>query len=155
ANAVAALFVDLDERSRTRQANEASAVLETRLSALKQNLDQSESEVSRYKSQHLGELPEQMAANLATLEPLHSELQPGRERKQTPIERAATGAGAGGEGGAAETPSARLVRLKQELARLRTRYEDAHPEVVALRKEIAGLEQQIAQGDAPRAFDPE
>jgi polysaccharide chain length determinant protein (PEP-CTERM system associated) len=154
ANAVAALFVDLDERSRSRQANEASAVLEARLTALKENLDQSESEVSRYKSEHLGELPEQMAANLAALERLHAELQRVRERKQTLIERVATGAGAAG-GEAAETPAARLARLRQELARLRTRYEDAHPEVITVRNEIAGLEQQIAQGDAPRAFDPE
>jgi uncharacterized protein involved in exopolysaccharide biosynthesis len=48
--------------------------------------------------------------------------------------------------------SAKLARMKQELAELRTRFSDRYPDVMQLRADIEALERQIAESrrDAPR-----
>ena len=54
----------------------------------------------------------------------------------------------GGPGAGPEEPRLRLVRLKQQLAELRARFSEKYPDVVALRGEIATLEQELAEANA-------
>ena len=50
----------------------------------------------------------------------------------------------GGPPAASETPDARLIRLKQELTRLRSQFNEKYPDVVLLSAEVTALEREIA-----------
>ncbi len=60
----------------------------------------------------------------------------------TPLGQLAAGSG----------PVAELARLRSELAQLETRFTDRHPRVLELRRAIASLEQQLADGDGPKGI---
>lgn len=156
ANAIAALFIDQDARARAERAGDANAVVDARLSELKENLTKAESEIARFKDAHIGELPEQLGSNSAAIERLHSEREHLDDRRQALLDKrdapapvATPGSIAGG------TPEARLVGLRQELARLLTRYQSNHPDVVAVRGAIASAEAEVAAEPSARRTDPD
>src|SRR5437879_5345158 len=122
----------------------------------------------------MGELPQQMEANLATLERLHQQLRlnadnqtRASERRQTmssqlaeadsllastpapvaPVAPVAPGRPTGGP----DSPEARLTRLKQELAKLRGQFNDKYPDVILLAREVATLEREV---DDAKAREP-
>jgi uncharacterized protein involved in exopolysaccharide biosynthesis len=106
-------------------------------------LGEQQGQINAFKERHIGELPEQQMTNLAALERISAKLRVigdlelrAMARRDELIKELAELPG---------TPG-RLAKLKQDLANLRTRLTDAHPDVVALRAEIAGLEQQLAAG---------
>jgi len=103
-----------------------------------------------------------METNLASLERLHTQLHMNAdnqmratERRQalssqlaeaehllstTPLTQVAPGV----MGPVADTPEIRLARLKQELAKLRTHFNEKYPDVVAMKAEIAAVEGEVA-----------
>jgi uncharacterized protein involved in exopolysaccharide biosynthesis len=112
---------------------------------LRKELEEQESVVNQYKSQHRRDLPEQLDANLRTLEQMGRELESGmlrltslEERKaiieQTRIATALTLDGSGAAGSILSR--AGIDSRKRELELLRTRYSDKHPDVVRLKQEI-------------------
>ena len=74
ANTLASYFIEEDLRSRERQAGGTAEFLRSQLDEIQKKIDAQEIEVSQFKESHLGELPEQRDANLATLERLNTEL---------------------------------------------------------------------------------
>src|SRR2546425_509020 len=148
-NALAALFVEENTRMREQQTAGTTAFLEAQLADAKRQLEVEEQRMGQFKDRYLGELPEQQATNLAALERLNTQLRVISDRELRAIERRndltkqlAESPG----GGAADSPAARLGKLRLELADLRTRYTDEHPEVVRVRDEIAALQRQLAAG---------
>jgi uncharacterized protein involved in exopolysaccharide biosynthesis len=106
--------------------------------------------VGEFKTRHLGELPEQMPANLATLEQLHAQLRVNSVNQSRLVERRALRGAAASvldpvTGTVQESPRARLARMQAELGQLRTQYSEHYPDVRRLRAEIAGLEEQAAR----------
>jgi uncharacterized protein involved in exopolysaccharide biosynthesis len=105
-----------------------------------------------FKERHMGTLPQQMHANLATLQRLQADKQDteaslrAAEEKVERLEKSAaageteTPASPGTEG--AETPA----QLRAKLTTLRARYTDEHPDVVALVARIEEL--QLRQAEA-------
>ena len=158
--------MDENAKSRTRQAARTSEFLRAQLAEARRDLDAREQQGNAFKSRHTGELPEQLAANLAALERLATQLRLNGEYQIRAIERqerlerqqieAATAAPA--------TPAAAtvsvdpLVKRRQDLAELRTHFRDKHPDVIQLKAEIAALEAQAppARADVePPAAPPE
>ena len=97
------------------------------------------------------ELPQQQAANLATLERLNAQLRlnsdnqlRAMERRERLLKHLADLDPAGSAGGPDATAT-RIGRLKQELTELRTRFSDKYPDVVRVKAEIAALERQLAE----------
>lgn len=99
----------------------------------------------------MGRLPEQLQTNMATLEMLQRELQAVEEglflarEKKDALARAATRPSGGGiarPGTPAE--SSDLEALRDQLAALRVRYTDEHPDVASLRARIARMEGKLA-----------
>jgi protein tyrosine kinase modulator len=163
ANTLVAAYVDENAKSRTQQATRTSEVLRSQLADARRELDAREQQGNEFKSHHTGELPEQLAANLAALERLATQLrlngeyqiramerQERLERDRQQVEAATT---APVTPSAATEPSDLLLKRRQELAELRTRLRDKHPDVIRLKEEIAALEEHAAQtrtgGDAP------
>ncbi|HKY31394.1 MAG TPA: GNVR domain-containing protein [Candidatus Polarisedimenticolia bacterium] len=147
ANTLASSFVQQNSRARTRRTGETARFLKAELEQMKARHDEQERRVREFKMRHSGDLPEQMAPNLATLERLNTRLYMNRDNQQRAMERRetlmASLAEAGRPGlipGSLELGPSRLARLRQELAELRARYSDRYPEVVRVRQEIAQLE---------------
>jgi protein tyrosine kinase modulator len=160
-NTLASFYVEENLKARERQATSTSEFLKVQLENTKERLDEQEQRVSEFKRRHLGELPQQMEANLGTLERLHAQLRLNADNQTRAIERRqalssqlaeaesllsapAVPLVIGGAPALAESPEARLTRLKGELARLRTQFSDKYPDVVRLVDEVAALEREIA-----------
>jgi polysaccharide biosynthesis transport protein len=166
ANTLAAAYVDENAKSRTQQATRTSEVLREQLADARRELDARERQGNEFKSRHTGELPEQLAANLAALERLATQLRLNGEYQIRAIERqerlerqqAEAAAPAPVSPSAASGPSESLLKRRQELAELLTHLRDKHPDVIRLKNEIAVLEEQAAQArttEAPSAAAPE
>ena len=169
-NTLASFYIEENMKARERQATSTAEFLKAQLDETKKRLDEQEQRVSGFKRRHLGELPQQMDANLAALERLHAQLRQNADSQTRAAERktalssqlaevetlitpttypaalAATGAPLAG------TPelrgAARLAQKKEELAKLRTQFSDKYPDVVQLAAEVAALERELAAAKA-------
>jgi polysaccharide chain length determinant protein (PEP-CTERM system associated) len=75
ANRLASLFIEENLRFREQQAVGTTEFLESELKAKKAKLEDLEANVTHYKRQHMGELPEQKDTNLRILEQLQNQYQ--------------------------------------------------------------------------------
>jgi len=154
------LFMEESEKSREEFSKGTTDFLSAKLEAAAEDLKQQESRVREYKMQNLGELPEQQAANLASLTGLHSELQNtmatlahAREQEAylqsllTQYENmAASQAGVSGPGDTSlrDTLRAQLTRLRNEKADLLAQYTAEYPDVVKVDEQIKETEALLA-----------
>lgn len=141
ANELARLFEREYESMRLGQATRTTAFLQEQLKEVELRLAEREALVNEFKAGHLGQLPQQESMNLATLERLNSELRLNGMNQFQIVERLA-GLNSQVEGamGAGLSGKHRLNALKQELAMLSVRYNNAYPGIVRLKSEIAMLE---------------
>ncbi|HVQ76391.1 MAG TPA: GNVR domain-containing protein [Candidatus Binatia bacterium] len=171
ANEVASFFVDENLKSRERQAAGTAKFLETQLAETKRRLDEHERKLSEFNRTHLGQLPSQLAANIATLEGLDSRLRQNGESQarandrrsllalqlseQTAVVQQAGSSAVlvdpvSGRGPVMVDPaSARLADLRRELAIARTRHTDAHPSVIRMKAEMVELERMLTAAPPP------
>jgi protein tyrosine kinase modulator len=161
-NTLASFYIEENLKVREKQATGTAEFLKVQLEETKKRLDQQEHRLGEFKTRHMGELPQQMQANLSTLEQLNQRLRlnsdnqlRAAERRESLIRQLAEGdfAVRGGTPAAAAAPAdptaARLFRLRQELTELRTRFTDKYPDVVRVKSEIVQLEQELAARPQP------
>ena len=152
-NALASFFVEENTRVRERRAIGTSKFLREQVAQTQKRLEEHERRLNEVKARYMGELPEQTDANRAALERYGSQLRlnfetqfRARERREALTRRLTEG---GGPLASPDDPATRLLRLRQELAQLQTRYTDKYPDIPKARKEIASLEAQLAQAGSP------
>ncbi|MEA2626082.1 MAG: protein tyrosine kinase modulator, partial [Candidatus Binatota bacterium] len=162
-NMLASFYIEENLKVRAKQATGTAEFLETELDKIKQKLDEQERLVSKFKEEHMGELPEQREANLSTLERLNSQLrlngyQQVRAREQrAALTKQLSDAGKGRTRREADPVAARLAKMKQDLAELRSNFSEKYPDVVRLKAEIAALEKRrsaggtVAEGEGARS----
>ena len=157
-NTLASFYIEGNVKNRERQATNTAEFLKVQLAETKVRLDAQEQRVSEFKRRHLGELPQQLETNLGTLERLHAQLRLNADNQTRAAERRQSLSGQLAEAesllsmplaptaaaaSAAETPEARLIRLKEELARLRSQFSEKYPDVVRTAAEVQVLERQV------------
>jgi protein tyrosine kinase modulator len=164
-NTLASSYIEENMKVRERQATGTAEFLRVQLADVKARLEVQERRVSDFKRRYLGELPTQLDANLSTLERLNTQFKlngekqiRAKEQRQelarlldsmatltatpAPSSRRARSA----TGPVAHDPmGARLAKMKQELADLRTRFSDRYPDVIQLKTDIVALERQLAE----------
>jgi polysaccharide chain length determinant protein (PEP-CTERM system associated) len=159
ASKLASFFIDENLRVREQLAVGTSAFLETQLQEVKTRLEEQEEKVKQYKLTHMGELPQEMQANLNMLTRLQDQKRTNAEaiakaedRKvflesqvitlQNQIRTL--------EGGT-EDPTDLLIdelyAKQKQLEELSTKYTPNYPSIIALRREIEQLEKIIASND--------
>jgi succinoglycan biosynthesis transport protein ExoP len=143
-NRLSTLFIEEAEKEREVQATEGVEFIESQLAAARKELEEKEEAVRRFKERRLGSLPEQLSTNLATLQRLQLEQQTVAENlraAQTRVDLLRMSLRTKGEAieGVVEGPD-ELDRLRGELAALRTRYTDQHPDVQVVLRQIRELE---------------
>jgi polysaccharide biosynthesis transport protein len=156
ANALAKDFVDESARIREQQTAGTTDFLRAQLDEAGRKLQTQERQISEFTKRHNGGLPEQQAANLAALGRLNAQIVAIMDRQRELNRQLAEFPGVVGP--------ARLAKLRQELADLRTRDTEQHPDVVRVKQEIADLERQLsaeggggaaaANSTAPQLKDP-
>ncbi len=157
ANRLAALFIEQTEGARARQASEGFQFIDSQLVAVRKELDVKEEAVRRFKERNLGNLPEQTVTNLATMQRLQLEQQTVAEslnatQGRADLLRQALQQEARGTPSTTGDPSSEISQLRAQLAGLRARYTDQHPDVQAAQQRLRDLESR--QAAAP-AVDPE
>lgn len=167
-NALASLFIEENLKVRERQAEGTSEFLAGELAAAEKELRTLEERLKAFKEQNPGALPEQLDANLRTLDRLQLELQTvseglrnAEERKVFYTQQQQQLAAAAGPPSAVPVAAAPVVPqvvlpsapdprqgelegLRRELSRLLAQFNEHYPDIVILKNRISDLESQIA-----------
>lgn len=148
ANALAALFIERNASIRERQTTGTVDLLSAQLEEVKRKLAEQERSISEFKIRHSGELPEHRDANLEAVRRLSEQLRLNFEmqlrlmEQQEELSRPVASPSSADPAVPADEISVPLSRLRSELAVLRTRFTDEHPDVIRLQAQIADLETQ-------------
>ena len=87
ANTLASFYIEENLKVRERQAAGTSEFLKAQVVVTKARLDEQERVVSEFKRHYLGELPQQLDANLATIERLSAQLRSNGDNQMRATER--------------------------------------------------------------------
>ena len=158
-NRLAGSFIDENLKVREAQAVGTSDFLADELKTKRQRLEEVEQKLREYRRQYMGELPEQLDANLRILERIQTQL---NEREKTlrddksrlaVIENQIEGnrkiltetrvTGTVSD----EGDEVSLELLKAQLTTLKSNYTDRHPDVIKLKAQIAELEAGYKAGE--------
>lgn len=166
ANRVAELFIQENLKLRENQAQGTSSFLEAELQETKQRLELQEARIAAFKQMYMGQLPEQRDTNLSAVGQLQDKLAINMEaadkaetRKiilQRQIAELSQMSQLGqpvvvppvSSGPRAPT---RLEQLQAQLAELRSRYTDRHPDVVRTLSEIEQVKRVESQIEVSEA----
>ncbi len=110
---------------------------------------------------HIGELPQQVDATLASLERLNTQLRLNGENqlrlldRRDRLERQRMDAAAAPRTIAKSPEAERLAKLTQQLADLRKQFTEAYPDVARLRTEIDSLTKEVARQPSAHSAEPD
>ena len=163
------LFINENLKTRQEQSAQTTQFLAAQLEDAGRGLAEQEAKVKEFKSQYLGQLPEQVQSNVQILAGLQAQLQQetdllGRAKQQsvyldtlrTQWRTLEASAGPGNSAGASAPPALdqELARLRAELADLTSHYTDRHPDVRKVKEQIAKAEKLKQQAAARIAEAP-
>jgi polysaccharide chain length determinant protein (PEP-CTERM system associated) len=174
ATRISSMFIEETSGDRARQVQGANEFIDSQLVETKLELEKVEGSLRLIKQRYMGMLPNQLEANLSTLQRLELERQSVSDQIRAAKERRALlerqrslqaqmnepeaqlipDVLTASPEPAAPGPAASLSALKDYLAKLRTRYKEQHPEVVATKRRIERLEAEV-QAEAASAPAPE
>ncbi|MCI1279239.1 MAG: AAA family ATPase [Nitrospira sp.] len=160
---ISAMLIDEDLKDRTKAAEGTTEFLDNEVSRTRVQLDRKEEEISQFKSQHVGQLPQQIEANLRALDRLHDDLNLVSESIHRQTDRLVLVENALQKylefgvtipalvnGPVQPNPSfARLNDLKNKLTQLESEFWDGYPEVALTKEEINQLEQKLRRQYGP------
>jgi polysaccharide chain length determinant protein (PEP-CTERM system associated) len=158
-NRLAGSFIDENLKVREAQAVGTSDFLADELKTKRQRLEGVEQKLREYRREYMGELPEQLDANLRILERLQTQLnERGKTLRDEKSRLAAIENQIGGnrkiltENRVTGTVSdegdeVSLELLKAQLTTLKSNYTDRHPDVIKLKAKIADIEAQYKAGE--------
>ncbi len=157
ANRLGSLFIEENLQVREQQAVGTTTFIDSEADRLRKELDEQESEVTRYKVAHRFELPDQLDANLRTVEQLRSELKDNMATMQSMQDRRASlekqlleadkpppiVSKDGETVISKDLPPAQQIKIrKEQIDALRLRYSDKYPDIIRLQGEIKAYEKQ-------------
>ena len=152
------IFIDENLQVREQQAIGTSSFITGEADRLRAELESKEVDVNDFKAKYRNELPEQLDANLRTLEQLRNEQQSSivrlsalQERKaslekqlvETKFVPAESGRPKDSGGQQGVPLWQQLENRKMQLEELLTRYSDKHPDIIRLKSEIQSVEAEI------------
>ena len=162
ANELVTLILAEDVKSRTSRASETTRFLEREADRRRKELVAIEAQISAYKLANDSALPEKLSFLMTQLERAKNELATlerdiyatHEQQRLLELELSVRRAGYDGQGGISVAASAlrqQLEALNMELAKKRSVYTESHPDIQALRRQIASLE----KGSSSLTGEPE
>jgi succinoglycan biosynthesis transport protein ExoP len=152
---IASQFIEENLRAREQFVEGASEFLVQELAKAKAGLEVQEKTIGDFRRKYMGELPQQMEANLHALDRIQSELTATNESIQTIADRIGlyekairdyetTGATMPGMGAGTDPQVQRLRELERTLSSL-SGYKETYPDVIQTKKEIAEVKAQLLE----------
>ena len=145
--ALTSFFVDENVRASQEQSQATTHFLDSQVRALGQTLADDEARLHAYESQHEGSLPQQLQSNLQILNGIQSQLQAAHNAHERALQQQTYLASLQKQyetmGDSVDIPTSlenQLEGARAQLADLRARYTDDHPDIKKLKETIAGLE---------------
>lgn len=154
AGRIASLFIEENLKTREQQAVGTSEFLESQMRNTKAGLELMEQRIKDYKMRYMGELPQQMEANLRMLTGLQDRLRVNEtstravEERKVFLEAQISLIGKSNPAlslDPAQSLEAQLASKKAKLAELNDRYTEMVPEVVRTKQEVAYLEKRVSE----------
>jgi polysaccharide chain length determinant protein (PEP-CTERM system associated) len=162
-NKLASLFIEENLRVRESRAEGTSEFLIKELESMDARLKRKEQDIRNFKERTMGQLPQQLDANLRILERLQQQLKTTNEsmratedrsiviqnqiellRKREPAQVIRVGSQGDINIDRGEDPLiTQLGNLKRDFAIAQSKYKETHPDVVDLKKRIADLEPRV------------
>lgn len=153
-NVLASLYLEENLKAREEQAARTTAFLEKELEQLRAQINDYENRISQFKTEHAGELPDNLDANRRTAEELRRSLEQlgmqllslkerriyleGQLATIDPVSPVMAEEGK-------SSPAERLLYLRMQLINMETGLSEKHPDVIRLKSEIAELESQLGE----------
>jgi polysaccharide chain length determinant protein (PEP-CTERM system associated) len=159
---LASQFIEENLKVREQLVAGASEFLEQELALAKERLEAQEKTISHYKTKYMGELPEQVPANISALDRLQAQHSTATEAIQKATDRltlieklikeyespamagVATVQGPGGVV-VVDPLVARLRELEKNLATLSAEYKETYPDIAYLKQEIQAVKAQLKE----------
>jgi capsular exopolysaccharide synthesis family protein len=152
---LASQFIEENLRVREQFVEGASEFLVQELAKAKLGLEVQEQAISNFRKKYMGELPQQMEANLRGLDRIQSDIGATTEAIQTLSDRIAlhekairdyetTGATTPGLGGGTDPLVGRLRELERSLSAL-SGYKETYPDVIQVKHEMAQVKAQLLE----------
>ena len=154
-NELTTLFIDENLRAREQQSQGTTDFLQRQVESARANLEQQESKLRDFKLQYLGQLPAQLQPNVQILTGLQNQLgaaQSARDQaiqqntylsslinQYKPASKDSKGEDTTGNAGSMSADQ-KLEMLRVQLAELKAKYTDEHPDVVKLQQQITETE---------------
>ncbi|HZN45961.1 MAG TPA: GNVR domain-containing protein [Nitrospiraceae bacterium] len=150
-------FIEANLKSREQNAESTTEFLDDEVRRVKLELEKRENDVSRFKSTHIGELPQQMEANMRALDRLQTEINAVNESaqrlsdRQSLVQKAIQEYQRFGRTNAAFASGPlepdplfrRLKELKEKLIRLKAEFWDTYPEVLLTKDELDQVQKEL------------
>lgn len=171
-NKLASLFIEENLKVRELRAESTSEFIIKELAAVEEQLKKKEGDLRLFRERNMGQLPQQLDANLRILERLQQQIKTTSEniraaedrniviqnqiemlKKREPIQTVRevrrdpfTGAESLPVERVPEDPLVvQLNLLKRDLGNAQSRYKETHPDIVDLKKKIANLEPRVKE----------
>lgn len=156
---LAAKFLEENLKAREQTAESTTEFLDDEVRKAKLELERREDAVGRFKSVHMGELPQQMEANLRALDRLQSEINQVNESIQRLSDRLSLVQNGiqeyqrFGKANPALTSGAiepdplfrRLKEVREKLVKLKAEFWDGYPEVLLTKEELNQIEKELVE----------
>ncbi len=142
-------FIDENVRASQEQSESTTLFLDSQVRGAAQSLSDQESKLHAFEAEHEGSLPQELQSNIQILNGIQAQLQSAlaaRDRamqQQTYLNSLLTqyqSMGTEGLAGAPASVDTQLEAARAALAQLRAKYTDDHPDIKALKDNIARLE---------------
>lgn len=164
-NTLASLFIDENLRLREEFVEGTSEFLVSEVERAKKDIEEQENVLRLFKEKHMGSLPEQLDANLRTLDRLQLELKSvndaiknSEDRKTFLEEQLGLIPAARKEAVKKVNPmEEELSKLKRDIVILQSMYKENYPDVIITRNRIKEIEEALSKGaqkDARKEEEP-
>jgi len=171
-NNLASLFIEENLKARELQAGKTAEFIAKELNATEEQLKKKEEELRKYKEKYMGQLPQQLDANLRILERLQQQLKTTSDNiraledrsillqdqierlRSSELPRISEGVRREGVSGIEEIREGRIPEdplitqwnnLGKDLDNALSKYTENHPDVIDLRRKIAALEPKVKE----------
>jgi polysaccharide chain length determinant protein (PEP-CTERM system associated) len=156
---ITSLFVSENLQAREHSAEGTTQFLKGQLNEAKNTLDSQDAKLAAFQREYMGTLPEEQAPNMNMLNSLNAQLDAAtqalaRMEQDKSLEEALLAqqsreVPASGQKATPQTQELELLKLQSQEADLATRYTADYPDVIAIKRKIIDLQNEMSRVPAP------
>jgi polysaccharide chain length determinant protein (PEP-CTERM system associated) len=150
---ITSMFMRENLRAREQRAANTTQFLQTQVDEAKHALEAKDQKLAEFKEKYIGQLPEEEQTNMSLLAGFTAQLEATNEAlnraeqdkayTESLLAQQIASTGVTPTGTTPEKDDQRLANMRAELASLKVRYTENHPDVVKLESQIAELSQSL------------